>query len=644
MLRHLPLAALLFAGALAAPLFADYPSPAYLGAFEALDKGQYIEVRETAEQAIRRQPDSFEAWYLLGAVYAQGEANLPRAHYCLTHARDLIEKHWSLPIAPDGPWRIHSRIINELIEVASLSDRYQEEVDLIKVHDQFYTPSRARRAGWPLMKLGRTQEAEKRMMSLLHSQDEREVTSALNTLGSIESELGNYEKSYDWFSRLVSDSRARGRDMPAVYLFNLSEAATSLLRFPEAERELLEAADHFDSGDSTNPYENLAFYYASAARLPEAVSALRRMQTWNGNTDPMLAEQMWRESQQTVALVLLAAGLDDAGLGILRRALNQPDRRGTTSSSSALSEIDFLHLYREALKLRRERLREEMSWDTPLEWIQALGERLSLTRAIWSAGSQDAAVIMREGKLNWSTVPYAADTTTPEWLRATFHEVVGEGPWESELRRQLRQNSTLAVLKRPYYLAQLGESEWSRGEYRAALSDLKQAETTLPGEEALLRARLNALIGNACEQTGDMPAALSRYARAFEKDPHVFRALGLPLPAAIVSDADPLSARAASLLRGSPRFHGAKGFRVRVARLGARLTGTLEGPDGVIYCVVASPVRGDAASAARNFAREFHARAFSARLDLSQSDIGSLEGSNQSATADRHSLGEMLGH
>ena len=42
MLRHLPLAALLFAGALAAPLFADYPSPAYLGAFEALDKGQYL--------------------------------------------------------------------------------------------------------------------------------------------------------------------------------------------------------------------------------------------------------------------------------------------------------------------------------------------------------------------------------------------------------------------------------------------------------------------------------------------------------------------------------------------------------------------------------------------------------------------------
>jgi tetratricopeptide (TPR) repeat protein len=625
------------------PARAEYESsPQLRQGFQAIEAHRYVDARGVAEAVLKRDPNSFEAWYILGVVYVYADPNLPRARYCLLHSRSLVEKRWEIPLPQEGPWRIHDAIIEELIDIAGLMDDRKTELKLIDEHDRLYVPKLTIRTGWALMKLGRFNEARRRMEGLLGSPDPNVETEALNTLGVIADEQGDREGAYKWFNRLITEVSEKGWKKSTVYLDNRAGQELGLLRFEDAEHTLLEAAG-MGIGGISNPWLDLSPLYAAEGRLPEAITGLKRMYQWSRAGTAAYREQNWSREGHITAIVLSAAGFTSEAVPIMRQRLGRPDRFGVYSAHPDEGEIELLQTFIEALKSERAQLSEQISYSNVGDSLKLLWQRTRMDAELWWSRRRAAALITDHRRLEWTVTPYGTDSECPEWARSGYREIVGAGPWETEVRRKLSLNTNAVKLTRPYLLAELGESEWARGDYQSALRDLKQAQSTLPKAEALLNSRLDLLIGNASEKLGDHAQAVSRYSRVLQADPRLFRFFDIELPVRVSSAADPASLKAAELIRSSPRLRGGHDFYIAIRGTGKTLQGRLTGQSGTIYSEFEVERQKDPTDTARALAREFHQKAFRAKLDMSQLDIQSLSGSNGQAGSDYKVVQDLLG-
>ena len=429
-LAPLPLLALICAGLL--PAQDKYPvTRVESAAYDLLqNEVRPVKAREEAEAILRLAPDSFIAYYIIGAVYARVEGSLPRAYYYLKKAQGLIEKRWGEDVPENGPWLWQNRIIRELITVTAEMDRYEEQLSLLGSHDRMFTPPLTASWGWPLMKLGRMDEARAKIDEALKSEEPDVIMMATNTLGAVESEMDHPEQAYEILTRLVEMVRQKNWSMDTVFLGNAGEAALSLMRFEDAERLLIDATQHFNYGTYANPWRLLAMLFVREGRIPEAVTAVRALNAWSYRNQPSQMQQSWAMRHFVTAGVLLECGYTAEALDILRRARNRPDRRGGTSGQSDQSEAGFLMLYRQALMEHREQLAEEGSWrplrERPRIWMQSIVEGLEG----WVAGRQAAALIMQHKRLGWAvriTAPDFIDIL--EWTRIRWNEVLGPGWW-----------------------------------------------------------------------------------------------------------------------------------------------------------------------------------------------------------------------
>lgn len=610
-------------------------------AFTLIDSGRYVSARELAEQELRKNRNSIIGNYLMGVVMHRGEVNLPLARYYLGRTRTLIERSNAANFDEEERRTLYLSTLVEILRVAQLMDKRDEHIRIIGDIASIFGLDYGDSAGWSLMKMGRYEEARELMKRYLESDDPDVQNNALNTLGAIEWELGNYDESFEWFTFLVkNESSGRANASKAMHLHNRAEAAVALLRFQEAEKDLLTATGYFHS-DASNPWMKLAVIYTGEGRLAEALSALQSMHKWNRRADPALEQQRWNEGQQTAAIVLMAAGYNEEALEILRKIRNRPDRRGLTSGSTDQAEIGLLYLYREALQLRREHLREEMSWNTVKEWGIALGERFKTAWELWEVNNRLNALIVPKNRLLWMLRPYSVDSPLVEWMRTGLHGPLGNGLTQVELTKLLARTGKLADRERSYLRAALGETLAAKSNYRSALPELLAARKSLPREEVLLLARVEALIAHTQERLGDGAAAATAYRNAMERDPGILRALNLSLPVTFASDDSAAAKKAIGFLEKSPRFHSGRGFRLTVTTSGNRLFARLTGSDGAVLSNVSIARLPDNELCARLICREIHRRVFAPKFDLTQTDINSLDGST--SAGDANTLKEMLG-
>jgi hypothetical protein len=95
----------------------------------------------------------------------------------------------------------------------------------------------------------------------------------------------------------------------------------------------------------------------------------------------------------------------------------------------------------------------------------------------------------------------------------------------------------------------------------------------------------------------------------------------------------------ADLLAGSPRFDVSDwGLTIRVEPARACM---IDVSGAVIACTDARPPSGNASEVSASVARAFHEIVFAPRIDLSQTDANSLDGSNR---VSRDPLRTMFGH
>jgi hypothetical protein len=181
------------------------------------------------------------------------------------------------------------------------------------------------------------------------------------------------------------------------------------------------------------------------------------------------------------------------------------------------------------------------------------------------------------------------------------------------------------------------------GHYRTACQWLMEGTDGLPREEVLMRAQAEALLGRAYDKAGDSSQSLVHYQRALSKSPGVFRSFDIALPCVMTTTGDESARKAASLLARSPRFRMAKrGFGLQISSSHSGLRAVLTGAEGAVLAQAQAVRQKDSVETARLLCRELHRAVFAPKVNLTQMDIASLEGSNLTGRDVRNQLRDLF--
>ncbi len=604
----------------------------------ALESDNLILLREKAREILIQNPDSVAGHFFMGYSLHRSEGDLPRSRFHLVRARELFEKRYGkLPGPQAFGWL--ERILNELAGVSAEMDLYADQIEVMEAYNAMYSnlmngdPPIVVEFAWPLMKLGREEEARQKIKQALESGGMFSRSVALNTLGAIEMETGSSRKSYEVFKMLLKEVGPFGG---CTFLRNGGEAAYMVGDFAQAERYYLQATEFFEPEGYSNPWWDLANLYTAEARFPEAVQAVQNMYLWSSRMESFLAQQDYAEQQQATAELLLQLGYSEQAMLSAGRAVRRPDRQGGNSNQRDQWEAGNLILYRATLLNRDQSIREEMSWSHGRRWWDLYLSRQSLGYLAWSAGRRAVAVAAANDRVIKSLRVFSAGTIMmADWHRPDLVELYGPGVVAAGLDELRAGRFDDLDHQEPYLKVLEAEVNALTGNPIRALELIDLALQKLPEAESLVRSRAMARAAQMEEARGDMPRALSRYQQVLETAPAMLRLLRLRLPVRI-EGATGLLGRVRRQLLSSPRFREDQdGLRLSLSGGEGALSARLLGPDGSVM----SQAEGKTVD---ELVEAIHRQTFSPRVNLSQADLNSLDGSNQTGTVQNTNVQQLF--
>ncbi len=601
-----------------------------------VDAEKYIAAREKAEAILARDERSFVAHMALGFAHHYAENNLPRALFHLDRARALFEGRFDMSKPLEASWRWHAALLRELGAVHGEMEHHAEKLAYAARFNELYDPDMIAERAWPLMKLGRHQEAHLAAELGIASGRPEQRTIALNALCAIEFEAGNDGASYDACKAAVDDSTERAGMASAVDLTNLAEASRSIFKLDEAERLSLEAADAPVSWYG-NPWMDLGELFVREGRFGEALSALKKVPEYRMQRPPHVRDADRNEMRRAIAsfLLLLARAKDASEL--TGRALAAPERRAHNSRDPAQDRIVLALLDRRArlveAEQRMERTAGEPWYRWPVAWWEATWLRIEARR---SAALVERLIEGEDRLVGAFRLGTASAAIMPPWLLGELVELLGAGVAEEALARARAGDRRPAAVA--YYDAVGAEVAWNRGDPKRALSLADKALAHVGQAEVLLRARVHAVAADAAQGLAEYARAATHYDAALQTDPGVFRRLGIPLAVKFQTKGGSVADDAAAMLARSPRLRAEKSeLSVRIEANASGGRACLGGSQGqVIACVEAkSQSTDDARAQAARIAHKFLEQVFVPAVDLTQADINSLDGAN---LVDRNAL------
>ena len=598
-------------------------------AWQALDADRFIRARELAQRVVENDPDSVAGHTILGFVQHRSEGNLPIALYHLKKAKEVFEERFGLVQSDEAPWRWHAIAVGELAFVSGEMGRHEDKITYLKERDELYSPPWPADRGWPLMRLRRYAEARQAVEDAFELGDPGQIASARTALCAIEAEQQLREEGYEACMDAARYDRAMGQGGGPTPYTNAAEAALGMLRIDEAEKLMLEATEKFASGTVSNPWLDLMHLYLAEGRTPEALDALRRMLKWRKRQPAYMDEQNRAETEMASAIFLIVAGHPADAVRITARALDRPDRTGFTSSEAEQMEAAAALVDRLAQRTNAELLAEEASWSSLRDsWKVRLASLRARLRA-WSSGRRAASLLVDERILLATLRPYLAGSVEiPEWIEVELTALLGPGIVAAAIDKA-RARETLSEAE-GYFLAYDTEIAYLQGRRRDAVRLADAALSTLPPHEVQLRDRVAALAAQAALDVGMNQRSIELFDTAFQGDPGIIRRLGLSIPTTFAPASGRLAETASKLLRRSPRFHRASGgYQVVVDGQDASGSACLYDAQRTrLSCAEVKARAGeDSEDLARRLVAEFHAATFAPRLDLTQAEIRSLDGS-----------------
>lgn len=614
------------------------------GAWGLVRAEQHFEARDVATDILRRDPESYIAHFVLAHVEHYREANFPRA---LFHA----ERAWSLFRARSedhqaDAWLWHARLLREIAYAHHDMEHYEQRLAYSGQFNEFaetmgFVPEMAELA-WPLMKLRRFDEARRAAQQGIASGRPRQRAIGLNAMCAVEFEAGDINASYQACRIAYENARAMGEPDPTE-LTNFAEASRSVFRLDECERVLLEATE-LPASWYANPWQELAELYLRSARHAEALDALRRVPDYRAARPPYVRESDRNESRRALASFYLLAGRAEEALRYTREAMIRPDRRAHTSRDPAQDRIVAALLDRRAHLTEAERVLERAA----AEGIGALAMAQVRARWLrfqaWLSGRKALQELSAEGRMVGTLRIGTADAAImPPWLVGEVASVAGAGVLRVASREARARDDRLGA--DAYYDAFAAEAAAVAGDEERTLELVERATAALGPGEAQLGVRLQGLRAAALLARGERGAAIEAIESVFDADPGVLRRLGLRVPVTLEIGGDELAEEVADALAWSPRLdvgEGSGALRVQgeVTAAGGRLCISSSRTATQFGCGEVHAERDDTpARLVERLVDEFHLHAFAPRIDLSQADIGSLDGSNQST---RRSLDTLL--
>ena len=604
-------------------------------AFAKAAEGRHIKAREIAERVVRANDRSYAGHFVLGFVHHYGEANFARALYHQDRARALIEEQHGAE--PEGEARLwHFRILRELIWTHGDLEHYDEQLAYMERFSELYEPDMIAERAWPLMKLRRFDDARQAATLGEMTGEPRQRELALNARCAIEFEAGDDQASYQACHAAMMLHGGDPSQQSVVDFTNFAEAARSVFRLDEAERvgQLATEARVTWYG---SPWVELAELYVRQARFVEALAALREVPGYREQRPPHVREADRNESRRALASFFLVVGRGEEAIGLSEKMLHAPDRRAHNSRDPAQDRAIAALLHRASLRLRAEQ-RAEQAIGAPLHervgaWFAGLGDRFEG----WLSGRVAAKNLADEERLvgTFMIGTHRSAVMMP-WLAGELTDVLGAGVVSEAVRRARAADDREG--SDAYYDAFEADASLASGDSTRARTMATQALAGLQPAEALLRARMLAIVAESSRRLGDAAQATDAYGDAFQADPGVFRRLGwsVPVRMEIAEGAGEL----ADLIGGSARFAVTDwGLRVQVEPGRACF---VDSGGAVLTCTEVSPGADEDADAfAARVARDFHERVFAPRVDLSQTDANSLDGSNR---VSRDPLRTMFGH
>jgi tetratricopeptide (TPR) repeat protein len=563
---------------------------------------KFRNARESAENTLQSNPGSLPALYVLAFVHFEGEENFPRALHLVRNLRGLCEdrgRHNS-DDAEAREWYI--RALGLEAEILGDMDRREEQLAAVDCLEKVYQPLPWMKV-WALMKLKREDEAR---AAVAAAEKAGKRLSALNGLGALEQKVGRRLASYEVFKQLSHDYPTS-----AVIWSNLGEGALDLHRYEEAEQAYLKAAQMRRQDMHATAYQPLAMIYLEQARFPECIDALKKGQRQRAGREPYTLVKDEARMQGSIAELYLALGRGEDAVRCARRAFEYQDRTGSVSADSNELILDHGLTLLSALCNRIEELRELPG--------SGLVERVGLEVEV-SRLRQRLARLLDGERL--------AEAVRPPFAILRYYPVLPPGVVAAAIRQA---RGTAPELRVPGDDAQLdaleAEACLQRDDVEGATAAADRALQGLSASERLRRAHVAAVSGEAAARTGRLGDALTFWATTLRDRPVTFRLLGIALPVRVRHDGDPVAARAAELLRKSPRFReAAGGYSLRTSLRAGQVVVELFGPNGELLREASEPVGPNQEDSAQAVAREFLARLHRPDVDLTQINIGSLEG------------------
>ena len=684
MKKLLAIAALLAAALLAPVVHGDDPttgggvegvsaawmSPKEKEAFDLLQKGKPVTARRVAEQVLAEQPQSIVGHYVLGRVLHEAEGALSRAIFHLGHARELYEVRF--PVSSDpatAPWKFHRDLLLSISTLAGAIEEYYYQSEMLRFHAAHDRPPRPGEYAWPLMKLGRWQEAREAAEKAKAMKDPGQRSFGLNALCAIERASHDRAAARTACAAAFDNAVAIDATLPdidaehqsslAVHAYNAALAARADFAPEEAEKMALAGTKKL-AFTPANPWRFLVSLYVDEGRGGDAASALREMHRWRMRQPPQLRDQDRAENDVTVATVLLLAGRTEAALRLVDRAIEFPDRRGLSSTDEWQARAANVLVRGAIRRAHHEILDEAASANDESGHGVVTGTRERLRR--WADDEMVAGVLHDDDRLvdTFRLFGERGITPVPVWLLGDLVDVVGPGVMAVVLR-MVREREKVPQLE-PYWQAIEAEVHLARGRTGEARRLADAALAQLTEHEALLRARAAAVAAKAAREDGDRNAELAYLVRAYTIDPSVIRRMGLSLPARFAGSG-PESGKVIEMLRRSPRFRSSEGgFQVEVSASPGDYRICLRSPEGNELRCAPDPAAATPAPApppaatpeeaakppepmtAIKAVEEFHRQAFAMPLGLTGEDMNSLDGSTTVAEqAVRDRVDKMLG-
>ena len=613
------------------PAQADWAGPdaAEKELLKSIKSEKYIRGREQAEKILRKSPQSIIARYGLARVFHDEEANLPRSLY---HAR-LAEGHLTRRFSErptDAQARVwHRRILAEQVVILGEMDRRRQQLSVMDRHDALYRPLMDRWRIWPLMKLHRFKEAGDLARKVALSENQHERISGFNGMIAIESERMRPRKCFQAGMKAVTATSYQS----CILNQNTAEAAFAIFKFDEVERLALKSVQAMLQDCPATAYPHLARLYLLRADFQRAMDAVKSSR--QQKIERRYRQQFEMGNTAGLARLLYTLGHFTKAYNLAKRVLRAPDRVGMTSFSDDVMRVIYTLDYHATLMAHIESLREQSSV-RPLGLDKA-GLWLSiadLRRRAWSARRRMARLLSQTTDLTRLVRPYLKPL--PPWHAGALIDAVGKGMLLRALD-DARRRETMPKEAAPYYAALAGEVAFRDGRLKEALTLAGEALGALPKDEVLLRGRTQAWAADSARRLGKNKEARDLFHQVLQRFPTALRLLGIPLPVALRADSRALSGAVASRLRDSRRLvMGDLGFTVRVTGEKERVRICLSGQGGRRYACSETDL-GQAAARDEQVALAldaFHRKVFAPKIDLTQRDINSLDGSAVRGDAD----------